>query len=71
MFGFIKKVFIVLITSLVNASSMVNALQNSHTKCVSLRNQPNQHYARFNLFLLIYILMNTVKSYTIIYLLLN
>ena len=31
MFGFIKKVFIVLLTSFVNFSS--------HTKCVSLRNQ--------------------------------
>ena len=49
--------FIGLFTGLVNASN--------HKKCVSLSNQ------KFNLLLLIYILMNTVKNYTTIYLQLN
>ena len=51
--------------------NIVNA--SNHTKCVSLNNQrcvmlSNQ---RFNLPLLIYILMNTVKNFTTIHLLLN
>ena len=55
MFGVIKKMFIVLLTSLVNASS--------DTKYVSLSNQK----CKVNLVLLIYILMNTVKNYTTIH----
>ena len=37
MFGIIKKMFIVLVTSLINTSSIVNT--SNHTKCVSLSNQ--------------------------------
>ena len=59
MFGIIKKIFIVLLTSLINASS--------HTECVSLSNQN----AKLNLILLIYILINTVKNYATIHLRLN
>ena len=55
MFGVIKKMFIMLLTSLVNASS--------DTKYVSLSNQK----CKVNLVLLIYILMNTVKNYTTIH----
>ena len=54
MFGLIKKMFIGLLTSLVNASN--------HARCVSLSNQIQ---TRFYLLLLIYILINTVKNYTI------
>ena len=46
MFGFIKKLFIVLFTTLVNASH--------HKNCMSL----SRKNARFNLLLLIYILMD-------------
>ena len=59
MFGIIKRMFIVLLASIVNASN--------HTKCVSLIIKN----ARFNLLLLIYILMNTVKNFTTIHLRLN
>ena len=54
MFGLIKKMFIGLLTSLVNASN--------HARCVFLSNQIQ---TRFYLLLLIYILTNTVKNYTI------
>ena len=37
MFGIIKKAFIVLLTSLINTSTIVNAF--NHTKCVSLSSQ--------------------------------
>ena len=37
MFGIIKKLFVVLPTSLINTCSMVNS--SNHTKCVSLSNQ--------------------------------
>ena len=47
MFGIIKKMFIVLLTRIVNGSD--------DTKCVFLSNQN----ARFNLLLIIYILINT------------
>ena len=40
MFGFIKRMYIALLTSIVNASN--------HTKCVALSNKKN---ARFNLLL--------------------
>ena len=56
MFELIKKTFIALLTSLVNGAN--------HTKCVSLSNQN----ARFNLPILTFILKNTVKSFTTIYL---
>ena len=59
MFWVIKKTFIGLLRSIVDASN--------HTKCVSLSNQN----ARFKLPLLIYILMNTVKNSTSIYFRLN
>ena len=36
-FGIIKKMFIVLLTSCINTSSIVNA--SNHTKCVSANNQ--------------------------------
>ena len=49
----LKKIFIVLLTSIVNFSN--------HTKCLSLSNQK----WRLNLPLLIYILMNTVKNFKI------
>ena len=51
--------FIRLLTGLANASNQ--------TKCVSLSNQNT----KFNLLLLIYILMNTVKNYTTAHLRLN
>ena len=57
MFGIINKMLIVLLTSLFNASS--------HTKCLSLSNKKN---AKFNLFILIYIIMNTIKNYATIHL---
>ena len=50
MFGIIKKMFGVLLARIVNDSN--------HTICVSLSNQK----ARFNLPLLIYILINTIKK---------
>ena len=51
-----EKMFIVLLTSIVNPSK--------HSKCLSLNNQKY-------LLLLTYILMNTVKNYTTIHLRLN
>ena len=48
MFRLIKKIFIGLLTGLVNGPT--------HTKCVSLNNQ------KFKLLLLIYTLMNIVNS---------
>ena len=57
MFEIIRIRFIVLLTSIANASN--------NTNCVSLSNKKN---ARFNLFLLIYILMNTVINFTVIHL---
>ena len=54
MFGLIKKVFIGLLINIVNASN--------HAKCVSLGNKN----AKFNLLLLIYLLVNTVKNFTTI-----
>ena len=51
--GIIKKIFIVLLSSIVNASN--------HTKCVLLNNQECMTQLT-----LIYILMNTVKNYTTI-----
>ena len=65
MFGIIKKMFIVLLTSLINTSNIVNA--SNHTKCVSLSNEN----LKFNILLLIYVLMNTVTNYTTIHLWLN
>ena len=59
MFGLIKKLFIGLLTGLVNGSN--------HRKCVLLSNQN----ARLNLPLLIYILINIVKNFTAINLQLN
>ena len=59
MFGLYKKIFIGLLTGLVNGSN--------HTKCVSLMNQN----VRFNLPLLIHILINTLKNFTTIHLRLN
>ena len=59
MFGLIKKLFIGLLTGLVNGSN--------HRKCVLLSNQN----ARLNLPLLIYILINIVKNFTAINLRLN
>ena len=61
MFKLIKKIFIALFTGIVSASN--------HTKFVSLWNQKSmiQPYQ----FLLIYILMNTVKNFTTIHLRLN
>ena len=55
MFGFLQ-MFIVLLTSLVNASN--------HTKCVSLSNEK----CEIQRTLLIYIQMATVKNYTTIHL---
>ena len=40
MFGIIKKMFIVLSTSLINTSSIFNA--SNHIKCVSLSNQKSE-----------------------------
>ena len=57
MFGLIKKIFMGLLISMVNASN--------HTKCIWFSNQ------RFNLLLIIYILMNIVKNFTTIHLPLN
>ena len=54
-FGLIKKIFIGLLTGLVNRSN--------HTKCVLLSNQK----CMIQPTLLIYILMNTVKNFTIIH----
>ena len=65
MFGIIKKMFIVLLTSLINTSNIVNA--SNHTKYVSLSNEN----LKFNILLLIYVLMNTVTNYTTIHLWLN
>ena len=56
MFGFIKKMFIALLTSLDNASI--------HAKCVSLSIQK----CEIQPLLLIYILINTVNSYTTVHL---
>ena len=61
MFGLIKKVFMGLLISIVNASS--------HAKCVSLSNQKCMTHP--SLILLIYILMNTVKNFTTMHLRLN
>ena len=58
MFELIIKIFIGLSTGLVNGSN--------HTKCVSLRNQKCMAQPT-----LIYILMNTVKNFNTIHLLLN
>ena len=67
MFWLIKKIFIVLLTDLVNGSN--------HTKCVSLSNQKCMTrptlIVRVNLTLLIYILMNMAKNFTNIHLWLN
>ena len=57
-FGIIRNMFIVLLSNIVNGSN--------HTKCVLLSNQKFM-----NQFLLIYILMNTVKNFTTIHLRLN
>ena len=57
MFGLIKKVFIVVL------SSIVLTIQNVF--CDVIKN------ARFNLPILIYILMNTIKNFTIIHIHLN
>ena len=65
MFGIIKKPFIVPLTSLINTSNIVNA--SNHTKYVSLSNEN----LKFNILLLIYVLMNTVTNYTTIHLWLN
>ena len=54
-----KKMFIILLTNIVNASN--------HTKCISLSNKN----VNFKLLLLIYIIMNIVKNYTTIHMLLN
>ena len=59
MFGLIKKVFIGFLTGLGNGSK--------HTKCISISNQK----CMIESTLLIYILMNTVKNYTILHLQLN
>ena len=59
MFGIFKKNFIVLPTGIVNSSN--------HTKCVSWSNQKYEIQPT----LLIYILMNAIKNYTIINLRLN
>ena len=59
MFGLIKKIFIGLLTGLVNESN--------HTNYLSLINQN----VCFNPLLLIYILMNIVKNFTTIHLRLN
>ena len=58
MLGLIKKIFYGILTGLVDGSN--------HTKCVSLSNQKYKIQPT-----LIYILMNTVKNFTIIYLQLN
>ena len=59
MFGLTKKVFIGFLTGLGNGSN--------HTKCISISNQKSLIEST----LLIYILMNTVKNYTILHLQLN
>ena len=59
MFGLIKKIFVGLLSSKVNASNHIN--------CVSLSNQN----VKLNLLLLIYILINTVKNVTTIHFQLN
>ena len=59
MFGFINKIFIVLLTSLVNASN--------DAKCVSLSNQKCEIQPT----LINFYLMNAAKNYTIIHLQLN
>ena len=56
MFGLIKKIFIGLLTGIQSA--------NNQTKCMLLSNQK----CEFNLLLLIYILINTVKNFTTIHL---
>ena len=58
MLGIIKNMVIVVLTDTVSASN--------HTKCVSLSNQKCMIQPTVNL-LLIYILMNTVKNFTIIH----
>ena len=58
MLGLIKKIFYGILTGLVDGSN--------HTKCISLSNQKYKIQPT-----LIYILMNTVKNFTIIYLQLN
>ena len=57
MFGLIKKVFIVVL------SSIVLTIQNVFRDVIK--------NARFNLPILIYILMNTIKNFTIIHIHLN
>ena len=59
MFGLIKKIFIGLLAGLVNGPNDTKLL------CKLIKN------ARFNLPLLIYILMNTVKNFTTIHFRLN
>ena len=58
MFGLIKKIFIGLLTGIVSVSN--------HAKCVSLSNQKCNTQPTRNL-----LLMNTVKNFTTIHLLLN
>ena len=58
MLGIIKNMVIVVLTGRVSASN--------HTKCVSLSNQKCMIQPTVNL-LLIYVLMNTVKNFTIIH----
>ena len=58
MLGIIKNMVIVVLTGTVSASN--------HTKCVSLSNQKCMIQPTVNL-LLIYILMKTVKNFTIIH----
>ena len=58
MLEIIKNMVIVVLTGRVSASN--------HTKCVSLSNQKCMIQPAVNL-LLIYILMNTVKNFTIIH----
>ena len=58
MFGIIKMMFIVLLTSIVNAFN--------HAKCLSLSDQKCESQPT-----LIYILANTVKNYTTIHKQLN
>ena len=62
MFQIVKKMFTVLLSSLINASKHAKCVLLSYKKC-------KIHATLINLHL--YILMNTVKNFTTIYLRLN
>ena len=64
MFGFINSIFMTLLTSTVNVSKYKESLSLSNQKCkpANAKNLEMQIKNAFNLILLIYILINTLKD---------